>query len=272
MEKIAPYRYEWIERMFPAMRWLKLALPVILGAACLLAGWAGSVGAAGGSDLGFRTSASVDPNKCAGCHQWDSALSHPVDISPSMNVPSFLPLTGGRITCLTCHTEGGLTAHADATQTHSGMLRVEAEMLCSQCHTGSAMTAKSMHPTALGRAHLAAPSRNGDSAGMLDQESRTCLSCHDGMLASDVAHSGSVGVASDNHPVGIAYGNTLRGTGATRYKSDMPVIPATSLDPRLRLFNGQVGCGSCHSPYSGEKQYLAISNDRSRLCLSCHGG
>lgn len=165
-----------------------------------------------------------------------------------------------------------MAAHAEAMQTHSGMLRVEAELLCSQCHSGDAMTAKSMHPTALGRAHLAAVDRTGGSAGKLDQESRTCLSCHDGMLAGDAAHSDSVGVGSDNHPVGITYGNTLRGTGPIKYKSDMPVVAASALNPRLRLFNGQIGCGSCHSLYSKEKQYLAISNDRSRLCLSCHGG
>jgi predicted CXXCH cytochrome family protein len=42
------------------------------------------------------------------------------------------------------------------------------------------------------------------------------------------------------------------------------------MDPRIWLFEGRVGCGSCHSPFAGGEALLVMSNVGSRLCLSCH--
>ncbi|NNK62673.1 MAG: hypothetical protein HKO98_05620 [Gemmatimonadetes bacterium] len=42
------------------------------------------------------------------------------------------------------------------------------------------------------------------------------------------------------------------------------------VDPRIRLFDGNLGCGSCHSVYAGEPGLLVMRNERSRLCTSCH--
>jgi predicted CXXCH cytochrome family protein len=262
----------------PALRRLRLALPPLLigGIGLFVAMTAWSVKASDGSSAP-RMTASADPNKCAGCHQFDPMLSHPVNIAPSMTVPGELPLVDGRMTCQTCHTEGGIEAHAEATRDHTGMLRMEAGLLCAQCHSGAELTARSMHPTALGRAHLQAPVRMAvatDTPGALDAESRTCLGCHDGTVAGDIVGAMSQGLAvqSGNHPIGIAHANTLRGSGAFKYQSDMPVVPASSLPHRFRLFNGNIGCGSCHSPYSDHKNYLVADNYGSRLCLTCHGG
>jgi predicted CXXCH cytochrome family protein len=94
----------------------------------------------------------------------------------------------------------------------------------------------------------------------LDIESRTCLSCHDGTIASDIGRDEHQG-----HAVGIVLGNSAP-------NREMPVRSANMLDPRIRLFNGRVGCNSCHNPYSGEKSQLIMSNHGSRLCLSCHAG
>ena len=94
-------------------------------------------------------------------------------------------------------------------------------------------------------------------------ESTACLSCHDGSLASGVIHGARQGLPLDlraGHPVGLAYrvgrGGSLR--------------PPASVDHRIRLPDGRVGCGSCHSPYSGERFMLVVPNDGSRLCLACH--
>ncbi|NQU47328.1 MAG: hypothetical protein HQ519_01670 [Planctomycetes bacterium] len=46
--------------------------------------------------------------------------------------------------------------------------------------------------------------------------------------------------------------------------------PVTSLPKEIRLFQGRVGCGSCHTTYGGEKQMLAGDPKRGTLCLSCH--
>jgi predicted CXXCH cytochrome family protein len=252
---------------------LPLGVMAGLGVMTMAAAW--SVGASDGSVAPIRVTASADPNKCAGCHQIDPDLSHPVGITPSMTVPSHLPLEEGRITCQTCHTEGGLEAHIEARANGDGMLREDASTLCRQCHTSTANTSRAMHSRYLGRAHLGFAARAGDQLlGSLDAESRLCLSCHDGMIASDIVGGMSTGAGAEsgNHPVGIPYGNTPRGSGKFTFQSDMPVVPAETLDQRIRLFEGQVGCGSCHSPYSSHRKYVVLSNDGSRLCLSCHGG
>ncbi len=106
----------------------------------------------------------------------------------------------------------------------------------------------------------------------LDLESTNCLSCHDGSVARDIGHTsepdGRGGLirtmASVEHPIGIPYRLT------DPQDADGELRPASMLDHRIRLFDNQVGCGSCHSLYSTRPSRLVMSNDRSRLCLSCH--
>jgi predicted CXXCH cytochrome family protein len=43
-----------------------------------------------------------------------------------------------------------------------------------------------------------------------------------------------------------------------------------SLPPELRLSSGVLTCATCHDGASRAPHKLALSNDRSRLCLSCH--
>jgi predicted CXXCH cytochrome family protein len=66
---------------------------------------------------------------------------------------------------------------------------------------------------------------------------------------------------TSRHPIGAE--QHPRGPGDN-------LVHPNSLDPRIRLFDGRVGCGSCHSPYAREHALLVMSNDRSALCLSCH--
>ncbi|MFQ5586436.1 MAG: hypothetical protein ACE5GF_06415 [Thermodesulfobacteriota bacterium] len=93
----------------------------------------------------------------------------------------------------------------------------------------------------------------------LDPESTRCLSCHNKTVPFDTAN---------HHPVGIVYSE------------------AAPLDPAIRLFNGRIGCATCHVPYSeayhqaltDERSafpsipdpFLVIDNRRSELCLACH--
>jgi len=216
-------------------------------------------------------------DQCAGCHRMDAAFSHPVGVAPTMPVPTDLPLESGKVTCLTCHEVGGSDAHAHARQYHDGMLRRGADgaRLCTQCHTDTSRSAKAMHAMALNRAHLIASPGRPAAASLgrsLDQESQNCMTCHDGTLATEVsAHSvGNFGQsdALGDHPIGMAYPDAA--AIASRASGQSSLIPQGSLDPRLRLFDGRLGCGSCHSPYSTEKKQLVISNTGSKLCLSCH--
>lgn len=150
-----------------------------------------------------------------------------------------------------------------------------------------------VHAMGLLRAHLA-PSltrRSGPGGSLermgrltssalgVDGESASCLSCHDGTVASDVGghserrtdHSAARTTViravemegSNSHPIGVVY-RSSGGAHGIELKS------AAALDPRIRLFDQRVGCGSCHSMYSGEAKYQVFSNERSALCLSCH--
>ena len=101
----------------------------------------------------------------------------------------------------------------------------------------------------------------------MDVESKDCLSCHDGTVARDVgirASEVSEGSHVSSHPVGVPQEPRLG------RKSIAPMVPAVAVNHRVRLFDGNVGCGSCHSLYSREEKLLVMSNFRSALCLSCH--
>ncbi|MFG0286127.1 MAG: cytochrome c3 family protein [Phycisphaerales bacterium JB039] len=200
--------------------------------------------------------------RCTACHLVEPALSHPVDVAPSMSVPAGLPLEDGRMTCLTCH-ELDTAGHGAARQQISASLRGTGSgaAWCDQCHQAAPASAAHDRAAIAPRAHLAWPGdRARGSADQLDDtETRRCLSCHDGSVAIDVAAD----QAQREHPVGIRY---LRG----RHGDGPPLVPQHLVDDRIRLFAGAVGCGTCHSPYSDRDDMLVMDNTASALCLSCH--
>lgn len=104
-------------------------------------------------------------------------------------------------------------------------------------------------------------------AGSLDAETRACVGCHDGTIASDGSASrGQASLRSEtgaDHPVGIEYRAGLN-------KGELRLRPRTRLNQRVRLFDGTVGCGSCHSVYSRQANLLVENNQGSALCMSCH--
>ncbi len=203
--------------------------------------------------------------------------NHPVGVVPSsdIRIPEGWPLDrGGAITCMTCHSElpslvgGG----------HANLRDIADETIgegdfCAKCHvTGGASNAKSMHWMAVGVAHVKADapsSRSGGGSRQLDAASRRCLSCHDGVNASDYSTgsgraSGSHGDRRRNHPVGVQYTSRRSRTSSVRMK------PSSLLPKEVRLTGGVVGCTSCHNLYSPDKYKLAVPIEGSRLCLTCH--
>lgn len=70
-------------------------------------------------------------------------------------------------------------------------------------------------------------------------------------------------MTSGSHPVDIPY-------RLTNHFADGPLTPRFSLDTRVRLFDSNITCASCHSPYATQPALLVMSNQGSRLCLSCH--
>jgi predicted CXXCH cytochrome family protein len=201
--------------------------------------------------------------QCMSCHQMPGGFSHPVNIVVRPGMAPELPLQNGKVVCTTCH-ESGIDDHRLARANGDPLLRIENSLvLCSQCHDSSHNTRASQHALALGRAHLTNTVKS--KAGGLIRETQNCLTCHDGLISQDVAMSvSSSRDAMSEHPVNVTYRSRLETAAEVRVK------PAGSLNPAIRLFDGKIGCGSCHSPYSTQESLLVMSNTRSALCFGCH--
>ena len=132
----------------------------------------------------------------------------------------------------------------------------------------------------------ATPPARGMEFAQLDAITRGCMECHNGEGgASHIALKSAdmptqiMGSLSANHPVGMDY-------NALAYREPYSYQSTASLDPRVLLVDGKVGCVSCHQLRMGEFQKLAsVQMNRSRcsasgqltvgpretdLCLSCH--
>ncbi len=217
--------------------------------------------------------------ECSSCHLPEPLFSHPVGVTPSFPIPRGFPLTDGRITCGTCHTDESREDHLEATRLHPSLLRnpqIAAVRFCMQCHLGNGRDPTTVHGMGTGRAHLqwsSGPDERasfdvgwgGERHRQAARAQDTCLSCHDGDIAGDAqtVSTGS-GMRSGEHPVGVAYPlHADRGA-----KSRMTSI--SELDYRIRLFAGKIECRSCHSVFSKERNLLVVSNAGSNLCFSCH--
>ena len=211
---------------------------------------------------------------CATCHQTEDGFSHPIGVAPTMAVSAALPMENGVMTCTTCHDDGE-TAHARATVDHRPMLRggLSKRALCMQCHEASSRSAAAMHAVG-GPAHVAWQGKRTRTTARAGRtfmtQPESCMGCHDGLISAD-ATPGAVFVSTMNqlsHPIGVDYSRSARARITQRGVAAL--LPGDSLDERIHLNNGQVTCTSCHSIYSSEKKLLVMSNDHSRLCLSCH--
>jgi predicted CXXCH cytochrome family protein len=102
-----------------------------------------------------------------------------------------------------------------------------------------------------------------------------CLGCHDGVTARDVYSSGhAVTIAGQlgnsrlgtrglrSHPVGLRYPLAAEGY-ATAAEVEAAGLP---------LPDGRIQCTTCHDAHNTHRYpgMLKISNERSRMCLTCH--
>lgn len=104
----------------------------------------------------------------------------------------------------------------------------------------------------------------------LDRMSFECLTCHDGTTAqvAEVRFKSSNDTnnyadITRNHPIGIDYEEA-----ASRHPGQYRSID--SLDPRVTLVDGKLGCITCHEPLNPKKSHMSMNNDGSALCLECH--
>lgn len=200
--------------------------------------------------------------RCISCHRFEHTMTHPVQVSPVLATPDSLPLVDGQVACVTCH-DASPDHHSAAVPVGQ---RQEGASLCLSCHQGTPAMSRGMHAMATKKAHLLGEYRTSARHGAidLDAESKTCMECHDGTLGPDAgAHSSGLSGTNFEHPIGVL----MRSGGHTR-GGDFKL--SRRVDDRIRLFEGMVGCGSCHSPYSRESAQLVMSNQNSALCMSCH--
>jgi predicted CXXCH cytochrome family protein len=106
-----------------------------------------------------------------------------------------------------------------------------------------------------------------DTTTRIDRVSLECIECHDSHMKSPVDSLGA-GTWNHyqrefNHPIGVSYGK-LTARKMNQY------TPESMLNREIRLFDGKIGCGTCHNIYSKEKKMLVMNNRRSGLCLECH--
>ena len=89
-----------------------------------------------------------------------------------------------------------------------------------------------------------------------------CIVCHDGSTAS-IAHYCTVDCSVVTpHSIMKDYPPVLK---------EDSYAPVKSLEEKgIRLFNGKLGCVSCHDLKKTKKSHLIMDNAGSALCFSCH--
>ena len=205
------------------------------------------------------------------------ATNHPIRVIPSeaVTIPPDWPLDdNGAIMCLTCHVEIPTDPEGSGPMLRGlGSRAAEPTQFCATCHVRSGQrNAGSMHWLAVGMAHVpsdrATPSGGG---GVLDAQTRRCLSCHDGVNATEsknaTPYARSRGYSGDkrrNHPVGVQYRDVQRP------KDLSPLRPQSLLPQGVALPDGKVSCVSCHNLYAGRRFLLSVPIQGSELCLTCH--
>ena len=211
---------------------------------------------------------------CLFCHPDSDTRSHPSNFVPQMSLPEQFPLFGNKMACTTCHFPHSIYTQnedlGDPVEQGPFLLRSESEgkLFCYACHQGNFTNFQDdSHAISMNRAH--AKPISFELKGEVDDNSRDCLSCHDGILSiqSDIdlggiswEHTRNIGLS---HPISVNYAEVYT-KNPNRFHSP------ERLDSRIVLINGEIGCETCHDHYSEIENKLVMDNFRSRLCLSCH--
>lgn len=199
---------------------------------------------------------------CSSCHsdmkQWQS---HPTDIYPSRSLPPDMPLTDGRLTCNTCHYVHP-TQQMTFIQNPYFLRRISrGAFFCGICHdidNKRHIIVENVH---------AGTYRVKNSRSRVDKLSLACIECHDSYIQGPVEFLGS-GTWNHferafDHPVGVSYERTSQ-------KKRRNFRSSAQLSEELELFDGKIGCGTCHNIFSKNRNMLVMDNAGSRLCLQCH--
>jgi predicted CXXCH cytochrome family protein len=192
---------------------------------------------------------------CDRCHASGkiSPNIHPLrKVPPKITVPKGWPLSGGALTCLTCHDQG----HEDQPQRrwmlHGGPYDSPREV-CRNCHGTTDLEKSRIHQEinegkSCEMCHRTRPKPGTDTiktVTFIADPDLLCLRCHDQSAADgSVHHAGVIGRQID--------------------PDQLPVS--------LPLFQGRVICATCHNPHQLEvaEMRLRAALDTSHLCVGCH--
>jgi predicted CXXCH cytochrome family protein len=200
---------------------------------------------------------SAVPASCLNCHRnFNVAFSHPTERYPytSTVIPEDMPLMDGKLTCLTCHYVHPRKEIAKDTFLRRSTTEI---FYCATCHNHD----KREH-TALGQAHII--NDKSQMKGSIDIMSKLCIECHEKQLNTRGTNFSLQSFPSKvKHPLGKSYMKNVSRKKSV-YRSEH------MLHSNLNLYDGKIGCGTCHNIFSRTRNLLVIDNDGSRLCLECH--
>jgi predicted CXXCH cytochrome family protein len=199
---------------------------------------------------------------CETCHPGaGKTKSHPTDLYPKLSIPKDMPLIEGKLTCVTCHIVHPAEDEYFAENNYLLRRQVRGVFFCKVCHKLD------------GKGHIVFENihigtyKVTDSSTRIDRTSLGCIECHDSQMEASVNGLGAGTWSHINnafkHPIGTSYEN-ISSREARNYR------PASMINREIKLFDGKIGCGTCHNIYSKENFMLVINNRRSRLCLECH--
>jgi predicted CXXCH cytochrome family protein len=206
----------------------------------------------------------LKPDITFGCETCHSELrepkSHPTDIYPTLSIPKDMPLIEGKLTCITCHYVHPQERNLFIKKHYFLRRQIRGPFFCSVCHKideKGHIILENVH---------AGTYRVTDRTTSIDRMSLECIECHDRYITEPVDSLGAgewEHINKISHPIGVSYKESIaRKMGEYQ--------PASMLPPEIRLFDGKIGCGTCHNIYSKERFMLVMSNVKSRLCLECH--
>ncbi len=205
---------------------------------------------------------------CKSCHDTKEGLSHPSGVKMDWPAPDSLPLDwAGRLTCTTCH-----YMHDEGKEDKTGY-RIRTQTIgrefCETCHSEFKDLVGGKHRQFLDKSHLEAPDSAKTDHSVLDHLSQECLGCHVGRIEQSFSMETQRNITifqhgqiQSTHPIAVPYPPLSTG--------DLKFNPVGDLDKRINLYNGKIGCGTCHEPFSNKTSGLVMENKEDELCLQCH--
>ena len=162
----------------------------------------------------------------------------------------------------------------DSVSDHGAMLSAGHSSLgqgadsCVFCHFPH--QTKAMRPLWLKEGKMDAAVFGRDSLQAGGAQTGLCLSCHDGTVApalrahlvssTDAGRHPHVEGSGNNHPVGVDY--------LTVFRLNPDAYNDPTLNPKIVLEEGKVGCVSCHATH--DLSLVSAGNVRHEVCIECH--